>query len=750
MRPIEAVLERAEHAREAGTGWLVSCPLPDHGQGRSDRNPSVSVTEGPDNRALVHCQAGCKTEDVVAAWGLEMRDLFKGRNGQREEGSYTSPKTTSTDQPVTLESYAAYVELPVTFLKSLGLKEYRHLGEPAVSMPYLDENGEVLLTRSRVSLTDKPKIKTRSGDKHRLYGLWKLGEAREAGYAWMVEGESDSQTLWYHEEPAVGIPGANGWKPEWAPELAGIERLYFVVEDESGEACWEKLAATPGICDRLYRVELDSVKDVSELHKQDRDGFKESLRKARESARAWLDIAETEEQERTREAWASCRELAESPDILAAFSKDLERCRVVGERTNGELLYLALTSRLLDKIVSVAVKGPSAGGKSFLVTSEVTFFPERAVYQFTSFSEKTLYYTEEPLSHRHLILTEAAGGGEVQEYTIRALLSEGRLEYEFVEKTSEGLRARRICKEGPTGFITTTTRDKLHTENETRYLSLVVKDTREQTRRVFRALAEENSEEPDRTRWHALQTWLEAGEHRVAIPYAGALAEKMGDMAVRLRRDFSVVLSLIKAHAILHQATREREAAGRIVATLADYARVRELVSGLIAEGVEATVPKTVRETVEAVENVIDGWGEDHATNRAVAEELEIDKAAASRRVRTAIGRGYLKNLEDRKGHPARLVLAESMPEDREILPAPEELEGVDPLTFDSGGIYNPPPPSEAHDGEGGYFTPPKNTSTDQHRQESSDDRRGDENSAPPNGTANVGWLGDEAVKETW
>src|SRR5215212_8729363 len=167
----------------------------------------------------------------------------------------------------------------------------------------------------------------------------------------------------------------------------------------------------------------------------------------------------------------------------------------------------------------------------------------------------------------------------------------------------------------------------------------------------------------------------------------------MGDVAVRLRRDFSVVLSLIKSLALLHRATRERDEYGRIVATLADYSRVRDLVSGLIAEGVEATVPKAIRETVEAVDNVIDGWGKEHATNKAVAEELEIDKAAASRRVRTAIGRGYLKNLEDRKGHPARLVLAESMPEDREILPAPEELEGVDPLTSDSGGIYNPPPP---------------------------------------------------------
>lgn len=127
-------------------------------------------------------------------------------------------------------------------------------------------------------------------------------------------------------------------------------------------------------------------------------------------------------------------------------------------------------------------------------------------------SEKTLPYTEEPLSHRHIILSEAAGlSGDFQEYVIRTLLSEGSLEYEFVEKTSEGMRPRRITKEGPTGFITTTTRDKLHAENETRYLSLTVTDTREQTRRVFRALADGSVEEPGRERWHALQAWLETG-----------------------------------------------------------------------------------------------------------------------------------------------------------------------------------------------------------------------------------------------
>jgi hypothetical protein len=719
VKPVELVLERAEGVRRVGSGWMVSCPLPGHGRGFGDRKPSVSVTEGDDSRALVNCQAGCQTEDIVAEWGLTMADLFERRNEHGGGGSYTYRQTTSTDQPATLENYAAYVGLPVEFLKSLGLKEYRHLGEPAVSMPYLDENGEVLLTRSRVSLTGKPKVKTRKGDKHRLYGLWKLQEPREAGYAWMVEGESDWQTLCYHAEPAVGIPGANGWKAEWAADLEGIDRLYFVVEDEAGEQCWRKLTETPEIRDRLYRVELEGVKDVSKLHKQDSTSFKDKVRKAREGAQAWLDIAETEEQERAREAWVECRELAQSPNILEEFSRDLEACRLVGESINGEILFLALVSRLLDKIVSVAVKGPSSGGKSYLVKVVMSFFPVSSFCRFTAMSEKTLLYTDEPLSHRHIILSEAAGlSGDFQEYVIRTLLSEGFLEYEFVEKTSEGLRPRRITKEGPTGFITTTTRDKLHAENETRYLSLTVTDTREQTRRVFRALADGRTEEPDRGRWQALQTWLEAGEHRVTIPYAGALAEKMGDVAVRLRRDFSVILSLIKAHAILHQATRERDAQGRIMATLADYARVRGLVSGLIAESVEATVPKTVRETVEAVENVIDAWDEDHATNKAIAEELEIDKAAASRRARTAIGRGYLKNLEDRKGHPARLVLAESMPEDQEILPAPEELEGVDPLTVDRGGIQHPPPPIPASEGGGGSNTSPETASTGQRSRE--------------------------------
>ncbi len=726
VRPIELVLGRLEDVHVGDGGNMAHCPCPGHGRGRGDRNRSLDVKEGEDGRVLMHCFAGCETADVVAALGLSMTDLFERRDPVGGGGTRHSSGTGSTGQPATIENYANYVDLPVEFLEGLGLEEIRYCGRPAVRMPYFDESGErVLSTRYRVSLTGKPKVKTRKGDKNHLYGLWKLEEARAAGYVWMVEGESDTQTLWRHREPCVGIPGANGFKSEWGAELAGIARIYFVVEDEAGEGCWRKLAAIPELRERLFRVDLRGAKDVSELHKQDPEGFKERLREAREDARAWLDIAEGEQEERSREAWATCRELAESEDILAEFVAELERCRLVGEDTNAKVLFLGLTSRLLPKIVSVVVKGPSSGGKSFLVKTVMRFFPESAFCSFTAMSERTLVYTEESLEHRFVVLYEAAGlGGDLQEYIIRSLLSEGRIDYETVEKTPEGMRPRRIRKEGPTGFVTTTTRHRLHAENETRYLSLTVKDTPEQTRRVLRAIAEEPAEERDLGRWHALQTWLEGAEHGIFVPYAVALAEATGDFAVRLRRDFSALLSLVKAHAILHQASRERDDEGRVVATLEDYARVRELVADLFAEGVEATVPGIIRETVEAVGELVEESGKrGYTTNKALAERLGIDKAAASRRVTKALGLYYLHNLEERRGRPAQLVLGEAMPEDREVLPTPEELEkamsgcAVDPAL---GEIEHPPPPvsfgpTPEQDAGGGESTH-ETASTDQPR----------------------------------
>ena len=63
----------------------------------------------------------------------------------------------------------------------------------------------------------------------------------------------------------------------------------------------------------------------------------------------------------------------------------------------------------------------------------------------------------------------------------------------------------------------------------------------------------------------------------------------------------------------------------------------------LLAEGVEATVRQTIRETVEAVQ-VLAPSDSDGVMKKAVAKRLNIDAAAACRRCQVALDSGYVRS----------------------------------------------------------------------------------------------------------
>ena len=743
-------MERALETLKVATGpdgkgeYLAFCPAHD------DRNtPNLRLRETADGRVLLHCFAGCSQAEVLAVLeerGVSSRDLFprakQGHAGEvggrgasfppearatlqphpansvneQEKGAQKVARKDATPvQPCTLEAYAGAKKLPVEFLRELGLSTVNYMGTKAVRMPYLTEDGQEGAVRLRIALNKTEggdhRFRWRRGSKPTLYGLWRLQRAREVGYVVLVEGESDCHTLWHHGLEAVGVPGASNWKGEWAPLLEGIRMVYAVIEpDVGGEALKEKLAVSPALHDRLRLVELREAgaKDVSELHLSDPERFKKRLRIAFGRAALWTNLERAEADARTRESWEACQVLAREPRILDCFADELGRSGVAGESRVAKLLYLALTSRLLGRPVSVAVKGPSSGGKTYLVERVLSFFPESAYHALTAMSERTLAYSEEPIKHRFLVLYEAEGmSGDFATYLMRSLLSEGHVRYETVESTPQGIRPRLIEREGPTGLIITTTAVKLHPENETRLVSLTVTDTRDQTRNVIRALARPEKGEPDLAPWLALQEWLASPrtELGVEIPYAPILAELVPPVAVRLRRDFGAVLNLIRAHAVLHQASREQGDEGTVVASLDDYSAIRELVADLVAEGVEATVPGTVRETVDATRRLLEDSDGEPITTAAVARELELDKSAALRRVRAAIDRSHLKNLEDRRGRPARIVLGDPLAGEVEVLPTTERLaeqiKGCRVAGKSEEKDTSPPPMSDPRQSEG-------------------------------------------------
>jgi hypothetical protein len=368
--------------------------------------------------------------------------------------------------------------------------------------------------------------------------------------------------------------------------------------------------------------------------------------------------------------------LASEQDILGRFAVAVASCGLVGERDSAALLYLAITSRLLDSPVSVGVKGHSASGKSYTVKTVTRFFPPSAVFELTGMSEKALVYSAEDFKHRHLVLYEADAlrEGDNEDHTayyVRSLLSEGQIRYDVTIRDPKdgGFTTRHIEKDGPTGLIFTTTKAHIHAENETRSLSITSDDSTRQTEEVLRSLADETEYNVDLTEWQQLQEWLyRDGERRVTIPFASVLAGLVPPAAVRLRRDFGAVLALTRSSAILHQQTRQRDAAGRIVASIDDYAKVLEVAGPLVSQGIGAGVIGTIRETVGAV-GALQGEHAEGATALAVSKHLGIDKSNAGRRLTVAAAAGYVVNLEDRRGKPGRWVTDEQLPNDKGVLP---------------------------------------------------------------------------------
>ena len=621
-----------------------------------------------------------------------------------------------------LKDYAKAKHFDIEFLKDLGLSErrYHYYGKPvAVRMPYLDESGLEVAVRWRLALSGENRFRWNKGSKIRPYGLWRLKAAGEKGYLWLVEGESDAQTLWLYDEPALGIPGAATWKASWTNMLPeGIDLYIWHEPDQGGDTLVSMLATSLPDAKVVYPPE--GRKDISECHIKG-DEVSALLIALKSQAVSIAQITSAAKRKAAGALHKKAQRLLACPSILDEYIALCRRMGLVGEENNAKLIYLALTSRLLDKPVSVAVKGPSSGGKSFTVETVLRAFPDSAYLDFTSMSDHALVYDDRPIEHRFIVLYEASGlgrekPGEINNlaYMLRSLLSEGCIKYTTVVKGEEGLQPRVIQRNGPTGLIVTTTWAMLHAENETRLLSINVKDDTEQTKGVFLALAERANgnlqQPPDLSGWHALQDWLEmGGDRNVSIPYAKTLAELADPGAVRLRRDFSKVISLIQAHAILHQAQRERDQYGRIIATLEDYAVVHGLVADVMSEGVQAAVSDTVRETVGAVAGLI-GKDSDSVTVAQLAAALNIDKGAASRRQAVARELGYLINQEDKRGRPARLILGEKMPEDKAILPDPSDFTiTVDLLTAksDRRAIYEslPSPDEPTHDNQSDELT---------------------------------------------
>jgi hypothetical protein len=130
------------------------------------------------------------------------------------------------------------------------------------------------------------------------YGLDRLAEAEPDEPVLLVEGESDALTCWHHDILALGIPGADCWRSDWASLLDGRPILVWREPDQGGKTFVRRLA--PHLPDLRVIRSPDGIKDLSDLHLAHADAFTDRLESLMEGA-APTDSGPSEENAKDEE-----------------------------------------------------------------------------------------------------------------------------------------------------------------------------------------------------------------------------------------------------------------------------------------------------------------------------------------------------------------------------------------------------------------------------------------------------------------
>lgn len=119
--PVRAVYDALEARGCAPTGpvYKAKAKCPAH----EDRSPSLSLSEGADNRALVYCFAGCTANAVVAALGLSWTDLFPDNHPKAGRRAKMPPPPVETGQPI-VEVLAALASVGIPVHTTLDSRMY--------------------------------------------------------------------------------------------------------------------------------------------------------------------------------------------------------------------------------------------------------------------------------------------------------------------------------------------------------------------------------------------------------------------------------------------------------------------------------------------------------------------------------------------------------------------------------------------------------------------------------------------------
>jgi hypothetical protein len=237
----------------------------------------------------------------------------------------------------------------------------------------------------------------------------------------------------------------------------------------------------------------------------------------------------------------SCRQALrrlESPHFFRYYLEALRSIGLVGETLNALVLLIVVISRLLARPLSALVKSASSAGKNWLIKCVLALLPRRCVVEITSASDKAFHYSRTAFRHAVVYLQERnQASGPV--HPMRLLISEGKLIRIVARWVAGRLVTKKYVARGPVAAISTTTKNRLEKDEETRSVSIWCNESEEQSRDIVRAYTKQDPRKRRKQRliWSMVHRILETriGVEIVFPDWFDRVADLLyvGDLRVR-------------------------------------------------------------------------------------------------------------------------------------------------------------------------------------------------------------------------
>jgi len=328
-----------------------------------------------------------------------------------------------------------------------------------------------------------------------------------------------------------------------------------------------------------------------------------------------------------------------NPHLIDEIEDDYTRLGYVRERKNKILLYLVMTSRLMDNPLHAILISRSGAGKSLLADITESLCPPEELESVSDLSAQALYYYgKEDLKHRFIVIGEKEGS-EGSDYPLRELITKKSITKAIPMKDSVTgqIKTVSIKVEGPISFVETTTNGEINPENLNRCFVIGIDESEDQTRLIHEVQRRNYTldgflQKKDLDKIINKHIYAQRLLKKVLVfnPYAEFLTFPTSKL--KTRRDNEKFLRLINVVCFLHQYQRKikklklenNETIEYIECTPEDYQIAHELLSDGVLDNTLDDLPRPARKLLELIKKYL--------SERSRRDTIPVDKIIFERR----------------------------------------------------------------------------------------------------------------------